>query len=108
MTIAPIRRKLLALSASLAATPFLPAWAQNNPPPANPVLARAIPKSGERLPVVGLGTAIIFDIGGDTEKRAERSTVIRTLLDGGARMVDTAPSYGTAESVVGDLIAGLK
>lgn len=74
----------------------------------SPVLVRAIPRSGEKLPVVGLGTAIVFDIGNDTEKRAERSKVIHALLDGGARMIDTAPSYGTAESVVGDLLAAMK
>lgn len=73
-----------------------------------PLLTRLIPKSKEPLPVIGLGTAIIFDIGGDTEKRAERTQVIRTLLDGGARLIDTAPSYGTAETVVGDLLAATK
>lgn len=47
-------------------------------------------------------------IGNDAEKRAERTQVIRTLLDGGARLIDTAPSYGTAEPVVGDLLAAMK
>lgn len=73
-----------------------------------PLLTRLIPKSKEPLAVIGLGTAIIFDIGSDAEKRAERMQVIRTLLDGGARLVDTAPSYGTAEPVVGDLLAAMK
>ena len=75
---------------------------------AAPVLTRLIPRTKEPLPVIGLGTAIIFDIGSDTEKRAERTQVIRTLLDGGARLIDTAPSYGTAEPVVGDLLAAMK
>ncbi len=98
------RRKVLALGASFAAWANIPtALAQ----PA-PVLTRAIPHSGEKLPVIGLGTAIIFDIGSDSDKRAERTKVIHTLLDGGARMIDTAPSYGTAESVVGDLLAAMK
>ncbi len=100
------RRDLLAFGLSVAATTtFSGAHAQSIPAP---VLTRAIPRSGEKLPVIGLGTAIIFDIGGDTEKRAERTKVIHTLLDGGARMIDTAPSYGTAESVVGDLLADMK
>jgi len=73
-----------------------------------PVLTRPIPRTGERLPVVGLGTAIVFDIGNDAARRAERGAVIRTLLEGGARLIDTAPSYGTAESVVGDLLAEMK
>jgi aryl-alcohol dehydrogenase-like predicted oxidoreductase len=99
------RRDMLKLGAGLgaAALGIAPAHAQ-----AKPVLARKIPRSGEMLPVVGLGTAIVFDIGSDAAKRAERTTVIRTLLDGGARVIDTAPSYGTAESVVGDLLAEAK
>ncbi|MFN0299573.1 MAG: aldo/keto reductase [Burkholderiales bacterium] len=75
---------------------------------AGPVLTRPIHRSKELLPVIGLGTAIVFDIGADAAKRAERTAVIRTLFDGGARMIDTAPSYGTAESVVGDLLDDMK
>ena len=100
------RRDLLTFGVGLAATTITGNLrAQSSTPP---VLTRAIPRSGEKLPVIGIGTAIIFDIGNDTEKRAERSKVIHTLLDGGARMIDTAPSYGTAESVVGDLLAAMK
>lgn len=105
-TFSATRREVLALGLGLAATaPLRSAQAQTAQPP---VLTRAIPRSGEKLPVVGLGTAIIFDIGNDAEKRAERTQVIRTLLDGGARMIDTAPSYGSAEAVVGDLLAQMK
>ncbi len=72
------------------------------------VLLRPIQRTKELLPVIGLGTAIVFDIGADAAKRAERTAVIQTLLDGGARLIDTAPSYGTAESVVGDLTNEMK
>lgn len=57
------------------------------------------------LPCVGIGTAIVFDIGTDAARRNERTEVLRALVSGGARMIDTAPSYGTAEDVVGDLLA---
>ena len=96
---------MLALSAGLAAA-TLPGLSTAQI--TQPLLTRLIPKSKEPLPVIGLGTAIIFDIGSDADKRAERTQVIRTLLDGGARLVDTAPSYGTAEGVVGDLLAAAK
>ncbi|MBX9905551.1 MAG: aldo/keto reductase [Burkholderiales bacterium] len=99
------RREMLALGAGLAAGTLPGISAAQT---AKPLLSRAIPKSKEMLPVIGLGTAIIFDIDGDAEKRAERTQVIRTLLDGGARLIDTAPSYGTAEPVVGDLLAAMK
>jgi len=97
------RREILALGAGIgvaAAFRNAPAFAA-----AGPVLSRAIPRTGERLPVVGLGTAIVFDIGDDAARRAERSKVIQTMLEGGGRVIDTAPSYGTAEAVVGDLLA---
>ena len=101
------RREMLALGAGLGAAAALgiaPARAQAT----KPMLTRKIPRSGESLPVIGLGTAIVFDIGSDATKRAERTAVIRTFLEGGARLIDTAPSYGTAESVVGDLLAEMK
>ena len=100
------RRDVLAMGVAFGAAGALPAWAQA--PAAKPLLVRKIPRTGEPLAVVGLGTAIVFDIGNDATQRAERSAVIRNLLDGGARLIDTAPSYGTAESVVGDLLAEMK
>lgn len=100
------RREILALTAGLAAG-VLPgiSLAQSA---AKPLLARPIPKTKEALPVIGLGTAIIFDIHNDAAQRAERAKVINTFLAGGARLIDTAPSYGSAESVVGDLLADMK
>ena len=101
------RREMLALGAGLTAAAALPnvSWAQAA---AKLLLSRPIPKSKEMLPVIGLGTAIIFDIHDDAAQRAERAKVIRSFLAGGARLIDTAPSYGSAESVVGDLLADLK
>jgi len=99
------RREILALAAgagAAAALRFGRARAASAP-----ALTRPIPRTGERLPVVGLGTAIVFDIGEDAVKRAERRAVIQTLIDGGGRLIDTAPSYGTAETVVGDLLSSM-
>ena len=96
------RRDVLALSAAIAAAAALrPAAA------ASPLLMRPIPRTGERLASVGLGTAIVFDIGEDAARRAVQSAVLSALVEGGASVVDTAPSYGTAESVVGDLVVAL-
>ena len=101
------RRQFLANGACVAAGLALPRLTVAQPA-SKPVLTRLLPRTREPLPVIGLGTAIIFDIANDAAKRAERTQVIRTMLDGGARMIDTAPSYGTAESVVGDLIDAMK
>lgn len=70
-----------------------------------PILSRAIPRSGETLPVVGLGTWQEFDFHGDAEKRSQAVDTLRTFVDAGLRVVDTSPMYGAAESVVGELLA---
>jgi len=95
------RREILAFGAGIGAAAALritPVFAA-----AGPVLTRPIPRTGERLPVIGLGTAIIFDF--DSSSDAAKRAVIQTMLDGGARLIDTAPSYGRAESAVGDLLS---
>lgn len=99
------RREILALGAGIGAAAALriaPVFAA-----AGPVLTRPIPRTGERLPVVGLGTAIVFDIADDAAQRAERRAVIHTMIEGGGRLIDTAPSYGAAEAVLGDLLAAM-
>jgi aryl-alcohol dehydrogenase-like predicted oxidoreductase len=70
-----------------------------------PLLKRQIPRSGELLPVIGFGTASGWEGGGDAARRAARADVIRDLVAAGATVIDTAPSYGGAESLVGDLVA---
>ena len=71
-----------------------------------PVLTRKIPHSGEALPVIGLGTANGWAGGGDPAAHAARAAVVGTLVAAGATIIDTAPSYGQAESLVGDIVAG--
>jgi aryl-alcohol dehydrogenase-like predicted oxidoreductase len=69
-------------------------------------IRRPIPHSGELLPVVGLGTSQVFQIGEDAGQRAQRREVIEAMvLSAGGGLIDTASTYGTAEGVVGDLVA---
>ena len=72
-----------------------------------PLATRPIPHSGERLPIVGIGTAVIFDFQNDAEKQAARREVIRTLVAGGGRLIDTAAGYGAAEDRLGEVVAEL-
>ena len=72
-----------------------------------PLRTRPIPHGGEQLPVVGIGTAIIFDFQNDPVKYAERRRVIQTFVAGGGKLIDTAYSYGHAEERLGDLVADL-
>jgi aryl-alcohol dehydrogenase-like predicted oxidoreductase len=65
---------------------------------------RPIPSSGERIPVVGIGTARRYDVGISVEERRSLGDTLKLFSELGGQVVDTAPSYGNAESVVGDLV----
>lgn len=93
------RRDFTALTLGAVLAPR--AFAQGNQ--AQPI-TRAIPSSGERLPVVGLGTASVFDSDDERTRRAA-TEVIGKLVDAGGRLIDTASSYGDAESVLGNVLA---
>jgi aryl-alcohol dehydrogenase-like predicted oxidoreductase len=89
------RRSLLLAAAAAAVAP---AWGQGAPP-----LRKKIPSSGEEIPVIGLGTARRYERPG----AGLRETLQRFGALGGT-VVDTAPVYGQAEAVVGDLLEELK
>jgi aryl-alcohol dehydrogenase-like predicted oxidoreductase len=97
---------------ALLALDRLPAFAQ---PPSSgrsgqaalPLIERAIPSTGEKVPVIGMGTA----------RNYERPTpdmiptlreVLQKFPELGGKVLDTAPAYGMAEVVVGDALAELK
>jgi diketogulonate reductase-like aldo/keto reductase len=65
---------------------------------------RPIPASGEALPVIGLGTYIVFDVASDAESIAIRRTLVDLMTEKGASLLDSSPMYGRAEGVVGDII----
>lgn len=67
------------------------------------LLARTIPSSGERVPVVGLGSSATFRSVAEREDIATLLEVLEALVDRGARIFDTAPSYGASEEVAGRL-----
>ena len=69
-----------------------------------PLLTRAIPGGGEQIPAVGLGTAYVFDQN-DEATRSKADAVIQALVKNGGRLIDTASTYGDAESVLGQVTA---
>jgi aryl-alcohol dehydrogenase-like predicted oxidoreductase len=76
-------------------------------PVAHPILKRAIPASGERLPVIGLGTARTFNVAeADSAHAAAVLDVLRSFHEAGAEVIDIAP-HGTVERVLGDGFARL-
>jgi diketogulonate reductase-like aldo/keto reductase len=72
-----------------------------------PMLRRAIPRSGEMIPAVGLGTWQTFDVGSSDKERAPLREVLKQFVALGGSVVDSSPMYGASERVVGDLAAEL-
>ena len=105
------RRSVLKLGVGAALSlNRLPAFAAEPsfvvPPQAGGLIQRAIPSSGERLPIVGMGTARNYE-NPTPEQVPPLRDVIRQFPEMGGRVLDTAPSYGRAEVVVGDLMKEL-
>ena len=74
-----------------------------SPLQAGGLILRAIPSTGEKIPVVGLGTSATFGTMARSEDLSALKEVIKTMVDNGARVFDTAPSYGASEEVGGRL-----
>jgi aryl-alcohol dehydrogenase-like predicted oxidoreductase len=98
----PSRRDVLQL---LAGCGILAAVNKHALSQSSTVLKRPIPRSGEMLPAVGVGTWQTFDVGANAAERAELKEVLRLLVEGGGSVVDSSPMYGRAEGVVGDVSA---
>ncbi|CAN5708812.1 aldo/keto reductase [soil metagenome] len=67
------------------------------------LIMRAVPSSGEMLPVVGLGSSATFSQVARSEDLSALREVLRTMVEKGGSVFDTAPSYGASEEVAGDL-----
>ena len=91
------RRDLTALAVTSLVRPALAAAEPS-------LITRGIPKTGERLPAVGLGTASVF-VSDDEPTQRAAAAVVRTLVEAGGRVIDTASTYGAAETVLGNTMA---
>ena len=74
---------------------------------AGEVLERPIPKTGERLPIVGLGTWQVFDVASNAAEMAQARDTLRVFVERGGRVIDSSPMYGSSEAVTGQLAAEL-
>jgi len=79
-------------------------WAANE---SSAMLMRAIPSSGEKLPVVGLGTYHTFDVDPNSAERKQLEEVLSLFVKLGGKVVDSSPMYGRSEEVIGDIAAKL-
>lgn len=100
------RRQFLKASAGAAVLGVvgpLPLWAAKDT-----LIRRAIPASGEQIPVIGLGTARTFNVDEtDAQAMAPLRGVMEAFYQGGGRVVDSSPMYGNSETVVGVLAKDL-
>src|SRR5438045_6145939 len=99
------RREAARLIAASAAGLFLPSGAARAANESSRMLVRAIPSSGEKLPVIGLGTWRSFDVDLTADNRRQLEEVVSLFVKLDGRVIDTSPMYGRAEQVIGDLTA---
>lgn len=92
------RRSALQLGAALAVAPAL-SFSKDEK-----MLTRPIPASGEELPVIGLGTYIVFDVESTPANIDARQAIVKSMIEKGASLIDSSPMYNRAENVVGDII----
>jgi len=103
------RREAARLIGGTAAGLFLPIRALNAQvrTESATMLTRAIPSSGEKLPVIGLGTWQAFDVDLTSGSRSQLGDVLSLFVKLGGRVIDTSPMYGRAENVIGELTTAL-
>lgn len=75
------------------------------PPAPGALAARAIPSTGEKLPVIGMGTSGSFEVDAGTPEYDALREVLKVFFAGGGTVIDTAPTYSVAEDVLGALLA---
>ncbi len=96
------RRRFVELAACLAGFPLLDT--EESPD----TITRPIPSSGERIPVIGMGTWQTFDVGRSSSDRTRLRGVLQTFFARGGRLIDSSPMYGRSELVVGELLPQIK
>lgn len=101
------RRKMLQIS-GFAGSAFLINPFEMEAQKTQTMLTRTIPSSGEKLPVVGLGSWQQFDVGSSAEERTPLREVLKNMNGAGGKVIDASPMYGRAEQVIGDLTEELK
>jgi aryl-alcohol dehydrogenase-like predicted oxidoreductase len=96
----PGRRQVLKTIATASLAAAVPGVARAG---SAPILERAIPATGERIPAVGMGTWLTFDVAPGSQREA-RLAVLREFFAGGGAVLDSSPMYGYAEAVLGELV----
>ena len=95
------RRQFIATGAAIASSLILPATAFAS---TSTVIKKKIPKSGEALPVIGMGTSRTFENGSDPQLISTLKDVTQAFFDLGGGMIDSSPMYGSAQQILGQIL----
>lgn len=98
------RRQFISLAAMLGAGLVLPGEAFSS----SAAIRKSIVKTGEKIPVIGMGTSRTFDASGDPELLTNLLEVTQTFFDMGGGMIDSSPMYGSAQEIIGQLLPRMK
>jgi diketogulonate reductase-like aldo/keto reductase len=96
------RRSFMKMMAAWSASPLFA-----NRQAAAPLM-KAVSSSGERIPIIGMGTWQTFDVGRSSEARARLRGVLQEFFDRGGQVIDSSPMYGSSEPVVGALLPQMR
>src|SRR5713101_5832721 len=101
------RRRAAKLIGATAASAFLPIGRSRifAAEESSRMLMRSIPSTGEKLPVIGLGSAVTFDVRPGSPELKPLAEVLALFVKHGGKVIDSSPMYGNAEGVIGDLAA---
>jgi len=97
------RRRAVKLIGATSASVCLPIGSSRIFAAEGSPLMRAIPSTGEKLPVIGLGSAVTFDVPSSSPKAKDVAEVITRFAKHGGKVIDSSPSYGNAESLIGQI-----
>ena len=96
-----LNRRNLLISAGAAAV--IPTIARATPE----AILKSIPSTGERVPAIGMGSWLTFDVGDHEHARAVRVEVLRRFFERGGSVIDSSPMYGSSQSVIGHALRQL-
>lgn len=96
-----IKLSAASLATSFCLTPLSLLSATPVPPQTSALFTKVIPSTGEKLPAIGMGSWMTFNVGQDQGARQNCLKILRAFFNGGGALIDSSPMYGSSEQVIG-------